>query len=278
MANNLRVIFNNVADTATTITSTSTSSGYPLANTKKDTKGLVWRSVAAVTSVTIDLVWATAQTISAVVLPYTNLSATATMRIRLYSNNTFATLIYDSGTAVAVPAVLTNLYTTETSNYRYAFGGGSCARRYIPQQSNCIAMRIDIVDTANTDTYLEISRIISGTYWSPKYNTQFGLSVGINDSSTHTRSQTGNLITDIGTSNKKLTFDLNYMVQSDRDILFNILRTIGIKKSLYVSLFPEDSEPTKEQTYQIYGRLTDLATISNPMYSIYASSINIEEV
>lgn len=276
-ANNLRVIYNNIADIADTLTASSTASGYAITNTKKDTKGLVWRSANTITNANIRLSWNTAKTISAVVLPYTNLTSAATIRIRLYSDIGLATLIYDTGVVTAVPAVLANYYTA-SSNYRYAFGGGSCARRYFPSITGCQGLRIDIVDTNNTDTYLEISRVIAGTYWTPTYNTEYGLSVGISDSSTKSRTQTGNLITDIGTSNKTLSFSLNYLTQVDRDTLFSIISTLGTKKSLYVSLFPEDTEPTKEQIYQIYGRLSDLATISNPVYSMYASSINIEEV
>ena len=277
MANNLRVIYNNVADSSSTLTATSTALGYDISNTKKDTKGSVWRSAGTVTSATIDMTWATVHTISAVILPYTNLTTSATIRIRLYSDTAFATQIFDSGVVTAVPSQLPSYYTS-SANYRYAFGGGSCARKYITQTANCRAMRIDIADSTNTDTYLEVSRIIAGAYWSPTYNTEFGLSVGIADSSTKSRTQTGNLITDIGTSNKTLSFNLSYMNKTDRDTLFSIVSTIGTKKSIYVSLFPEDAEPAKEQIYQVYGRLSDIATISNPMYSMYASSINIEEV
>jgi hypothetical protein len=275
--NNLRIIYNNIVDASNTLTATNTNTNYIIDNVKKDTKGLVWRTNNASTSSNIRLSWATAQTISAVILPYTNLSATATITITLYSDAAFATQVFTSGAVAAVPAVLEN-QSTATANYRYAFGGGNCARVYFTQTANCRSMQISIVDTANTDTYLEVSRIIVGTYWSPLYNTEFGLAVGIDDSSTKIRTQTGNLVTDIGTSNKTLTFNLSYMVNTDRDILFNIIRTIGTRKSIYVSLFPQDSEPTKEQTYQVYGRLSDLATITNPMYSIYASSISIEEV
>lgn len=275
--NNLRIIYNNIADTANTLTSSSSVANYEITNTRRDTKGSVWRSANTITTANINLSWNTAQTISAVILPYTNLTATATIRIRLYSDTAYATQIYDSGTVTAVPAVLPNYYTS-SGNYRYAFGGGSCARKYIPQTSGCRGMRIDIADTANTDTYLEVSRIIVGTYWSPKHNTEFGLSVGITDSSSRSRTQTGNLITDIGTSNKTMSFNLSYMTKADRDTLFSIISSIGTKKSLYISLFPEDEDPANEQIHQIYGRLSDLATIVNPMYSIYASSINIEEV
>lgn len=277
-SNNLRIIYNNVIDSSATLTSTSYSSGYDISNIKKDTKGVVWRSATSTTSASINLTWASSQSISALILPYTNLSATATLRIRMYSDTALTALIYDSGVNIAVPAILNNYYNIAGANYRYAFGGGTCVRKYFSQVSNCRAMQLDFVDTNNTEEFLEVSRIIAGTYWSPKYNTEYGLSVGISDSSSRYRTQTGNLITDIGTSNKTLSFNLSYMDSNDRDVLFSIIKSIGTKKSLYVSLFPEDSDTTKELMYQIYGRFSDLATISNPMYSMYASSVNIEEV
>ena len=278
-SNNLRIIYNNIADNTTTLVAINSDTGYSISNTKKDTKGLVWRSTSGNTSSTIDLSWNTSQSISSVVLPYTNLSSTATIRIRIYSDSLFANVIYDSGTSLAVLAVLPNYNAGITGvNYRYSFGGGSYVRKYIPQIDNCKALKIDIVDTNNTDGFLEISRIIAGTYWSPKYNTEYGLSVGISDSSNKYRTQTGNLITDIGTSSKTLSFNLSYMDNNDRDVLFSIIKSIGTKKSIHISLFPEDSDTTKELIYQVYGRFSDLATISNPMYSMYASTVNVEEV
>lgn len=87
---NLRIIYDNIADTAT-ITATSTSGSLSTSNLKKDIKGLVHRSIG--NSVTYTLVWASARTIGGVALPATNLSATATIEVRLYSNSAATSLI-----------------------------------------------------------------------------------------------------------------------------------------------------------------------------------------
>lgn len=275
---NLRIIYKNLINSYNTISGTNINGSYPVTNTVSDLRGIVCRTTT--TSTTINITWASSQSISAVVLPYTNLTSTSTLRVRLYSDEAMATQLYDSGVLssgilLAGTSLLSNTFG---SNYRYSFGGGSCIRKYFTQYSTCRAIKLDIVDTSNTDGYIEIGKIVVGSYWSPTYNTEFGLSVGIADSSTKLRTQNGSLITDVGTSNKFMSFNLSYMNSTDRDTLFNIINSIGTKASLYISLFPEDADTNKEYIHQIYGRLSDLATISHPMYSIYASTINIEEV
>lgn len=277
-ATNLRIIYKNIASSYGTLTATNVNTSFPITNVNSDNKGSFCRTTTTTTAIT--MTWTTNQTLAAVVLPYTNLSSTATFRVRLYSNEAATTLIYDSGVlSTGIVLAGNQLFNnTRGANYRYSFGGGSCVRKYFAKVTTCRAMVLDIVDTSNTDGYIEVGKIVAGDYWSPTYNTEFGLSVGVSDSSTKTRTQNGSLVTDIGTSNKYLSFSLNYLTYTDRNTLYDIINTIGTKASLYVSLFPEDADTGKEYIHQIYGRLSDLATISHPMYTVYASSINIEEV
>ena len=91
MANKLRIIYNNLADQSAITASSTQSANTTVANLKKDTKGLVWRSatttVASNTVKAILLVdMGTASTISSTVLAFTNLvSNAAVMRIRGWS-------------------------------------------------------------------------------------------------------------------------------------------------------------------------------------------------
>jgi hypothetical protein len=284
-ANNLRIIYNNVASAASIISATNTNTNYPIANALVDNKGLVFRTTAATlpsaASTEITLTWATAQTVSAVVLPYTNLvPGISSVRTQVYSDEFFNTQVYDSGN-VAVSAQGQQLFAnTRGANYRYSFGGGSYFSKYFTKLTNCRGLKITITHnfTSAQDAYIEVGRLIVGDYWSPVHNTQFGLSVGVIDSSTSLRTQNGSLSTDAGTSHKTLSFDLSFLTAADREVLFNIIRSLGTKGSLYVSLFPEDVDQNKEYMHQIYGRLADLATISHPLYTVYASSISIQEV
>lgn len=269
-ANNLRIIHNNIADTAT-ITSTATAVGYPTSNLQNDTKGLVWRSTS-LASTTITLSWASDQIIGGVILPFTNLSTSAT--IRVVCKNSAATVLYDSGTVQAVPYVVP---ANGASNYSY--GGGATARAYTTSILSTVrSVEVTLVDSGNTQGYMEVSRIVCGSYWSPTYNTEYGLSVDYKDTSQHSRTQAGNILTEIATAYKTLNFSLGYMNAADRNTLVRILRQNGMRKSLWISLFPLDTEPEKEYIYSVYGKLSQSATITHPQFSQYASTITIEEV
>ena len=50
-------------------------------------------------------------------------------------------------------------------------------------------------------------------------------------------------------------------------------------KAIFVSLFPECTEDYgKEKLYQIYGRMSQIFPIEHPLYEMYSSQIDIEEV
>lgn len=274
--NNLRIIHNNIADTVATQTASTEAVGYLVTNTRRDTKGLVWRTTTRTATTT--LTWATNQTLNSVVLAFTNLTGAATIRIRLYSDTAATVLLSDTGTVTAVPAVLDTINTASVGNFRYSYGGGTTARRYVTRQTTVRSMIIDLSDAANPDPYIEVSRLIIGDYWSPVYNTSFGISLGIVDNSEHSRTQAGNLLTEVGSLHKTLSLELNYLTNTDRNTLFTILRTNAKRRALYVSVFPEDDDPNKEVIHQIYGRLTNVASITHPQFSVYASSLDIEEV
>lgn len=269
-ANNLRVLYSNVADFAT-ITTDATAAGFPTSNMQTDIKGLVWRSTSQAATV-ITLSWGTNTTINSVILPYTNLSTSATVRV--VCKNSTPTTIYDSGTIQAVPYTLPS---AGTSNYSY--GGGSVVRVYLPTVLTTVrTIEITIVDTGSLQGYMEVSRILCGNYWSPEYNLDYGVTVDYKDQSQHSRAQAGNIITDIAPIYKILSFNIGYMEAVDRNALITVLKQNGMRKSIWVSLFPSDTDKEKEYIYSIYGKLSQNATISHPMYSQYTSTLTIEEV
>ena len=79
---NLRIIHANYADQATTLTASTTSGSLAASYMQTDLKGQAHRSTG--TSVTYTLTWTNGVTLGAVALPATNLTAAATLRVRLY--------------------------------------------------------------------------------------------------------------------------------------------------------------------------------------------------
>lgn len=300
--NNLRVIYNNAVDlTDTTITASSTaSSATSVANLKLDAKSKVWRSGAYVRANLI-VTFATDIIVGGVILPFCNITPTATIRIRGYASTvtlahdvttpatpiitvggTETTPLIDTTAVIAAPYQNTTLWnwgTNPAGANSYAYGGGTYARVWISTPTACRKLTVEIEDTANTSGYLEFSRLLIGNYWSPTYNTSYGLSSAMVDLGKHQRTEAGDLNTTQGVRFNSMKFDLKYMDKTDRSRLLEIIRGNGIARPLFISLFPNNTDDyDKEQQYQIYGKLSQLSAVQHPMYEIYSSQLDIEEI
>jgi len=295
-ANNLRIIYQNIIDSAT-ITASSTLGITSAANLAKDIKGSVWRSaLSTTTSVKANLVVAFAPTIvGGIMLPFCNLSPTATVRVRGYTGaaptmagtvdlptvSATGTLVFDSGIVIAAPYQVLGLWSWGTLPLgvnSYSYGGGTYGRVWVPNQLSCTSLLIEIVDV-NADRYIELSRLVVGAYWSPTFNTSFGLSSTNKDMSSHSRSESGDLITTRGVRYRSMRFDLTWLTPEDRLEFTRILKGNGLPKPLFISLFPDNLEDwDKEQAHQVYGKLSQLSDIQHPMFGIYSTAIDIEEI
>lgn len=81
---NIRIIYNNVVDLASSITATSTATGFSTDNLKTNQKTLVHRNTGT-SGVTYTINWSSNQTIDSIALPATNLVSGATIKITLYT-------------------------------------------------------------------------------------------------------------------------------------------------------------------------------------------------
>lgn len=275
-SNNNWTLNQSVTQASTTITGTLTST--PSANLQKDAKSLVWRSGTS-TSATLTVSFNSTRTIRGVVLPFTNLTASATITVTP-TGGTGTTPITG---LLACPYAQTDLWDSSylpTGANSYAYGSGTYARAWFPAAQTCTGLTILLTDNSNTAGYLEASRLVVGDYWSPVYNTSFGLTSQPRSLSSTMRTESGNLVTNRGIQYNSMSFDLAWLTPSDRAIFTKILKSNGINKPLLISLFPDSTSDDydKEQTFQIYGKLSQLSDITHPMFSVYSSKIEIEEI
>lgn len=308
-SNNLRIIYNNVLDlSTTTITASSVASAAtPVSNLKLDSKSQVWRSASTgelnqdnsgLYTVRANLVisFTNSNIIGGIIFPFCNLSSASTVRVTTYtgtaptpgsSTNTpiaaiTGNLISDSTQITACPYQTFGLWnwgSVPLGVNSYSYGGGTYGRAWLPNQLACTSILIEIEDTQCVNPYIEISRIVTGAYWSPKYNTSFGLSAGSQDLSQHSRSESGDLITNRGVRYRNMKFELNWLPPQDRVEFTRILRGNGLPRPLFISLFPNNSEDyEKEQAHQIYGKLSQLSDITHPIFEMYSTSVDIEEI
>jgi len=307
---NLRIIYQNQADlSTTTITSSSNqSASTSISNLKLDTKSLTWRTSPTTVSgnqvrgnLIVDL--GSQKTVGGVVLAFTNLnSSTATIRVRGYStgvpthgtvdqiNNPSITVTgttaFDTGNVLCCPWNtwgVSDWGTNPVGSSNYSYGGGTYARYWFTPTS-VRYLSIEIVDNYSTSAagrYIEVSRLIVGNYWTPKYNVGYGVTAGIKDMSEHVRTESGDLLTTRGPMYQCVNFNLEWLSASDRQEVAKILTINGISRPMLVSLFPEGTnseEYERERAHQIYGKLSQVSQITYNNPFMYSIPLDIEEV
>lgn len=124
---------------------------------------------------------------------------------------------------------------------------------------------------------VKVSRFIIGNYWSPTHNMGYGISVGYTDSSTVERLQTGDQYIVALPRHKTMQFELQYLNETDKFTMFDIARVCGKVTPVFVSAFPGDTYQDKEQMYSIYGRFNTPANIAHSTFTMYSSSLQLEE-
>lgn len=298
--NNLRIIYQNLVDlSSTTITSPNTASSSSTDNLRSDIKSIVWRSVAG-SQASMILTFATTRTIGGVILAFSNLaSSSATIRLVGYTQGNVPSIsgtvltpgipaTFNTGAVPCCPWNNLNLPvwgTNPVGSSNYSYGGGTYARVWLNEAQAATPIKylgIEITDSGNTAGYIEISRLIVGDYWSPTYNTGYGIQAGIKDLSEHLRTESGDLITKRGPRFKTLGFDLQWMRASDRKEITKIFLGNGMPKPLFVSLFPDstgtDEDFQREGMHQIYGKMVQIPGVSYTSYEIYSTNMELEEV
>jgi len=275
---NLRILYDNAADRNLTLVASSTAGSLAVSNLLTDIKSQVWRSLT--TSETLTATWANTELIGCVALPFCNFTSTATIRVRGYTNVADSIPLFDTGTVLAcayAPFGLWNWGLAPLGVNAFSYGGGTYGNVWI--SPNWVKkLVIDLVDAANTHGYIEASRLVTGSYWSPAVNAADGASISMEDSSKHLRSDAGDLMTDIGTRARKISVDIANISSDDRAMIMSILRGNGMPKPVYFSLFPESTDPALEQTYQIYCKLSAMSAVATPYFNTYSAPLELEEM
>lgn len=289
----LRIIYDNAADRTATLTASSTAGSLVASNLQSDIKSAVWR--ATDTTGTLTATWTTSQLIGGIVLPFTNLTSLATIRVRGYAETADTSTVFDTGIIYACPPpslgtqgwgsfpLGANGYESGGAN-TFSQGKGSYARAWLSSPMYAKKVVIDIVDTLNDDGYIEASRLVIGGYWESTYNAEMGASISIQDSTKQYRNDSGDLMSDLGTKHKKQNLNFPWLLADDRATLWRILIGNGSGKPVFISVFPNglignaSVDYKLEQTHQMYCRLVATPQVSTPFWNNFSTTIDIEEV
>lgn len=274
---NLRIIYDNAADRATSLTASTTAGGLVASNMQTNIKGKPHRSTGL--TVTYTLTWTAGEVIGGVGLPATNLSGDATIRVQLYSDTGCTTQIADSGTQPACTGADLDLWdwAQPLNANAFSFGGASKTAIWFADQLTAYGCKITLVDTvSNTAGYIDCSRITCGKYWEPSTHVQNGsLNIEQADLSTRERNDAGDLIASRSIQHDKLRFDLAYLQEADRQAIMRIARKAGTSNNILVSVFNDTPNSVLAQDSTIYGKVVNFAT-TQQLYGFYSTPLEIE--
>lgn len=268
----IRIISNNAADSAT-ITAASTADGMGTDKLKTDIKGDACRVLAG--SATIVLTWPALETVGAVVIPASNLGASSTIRVRAYLDAAGATLLADTGARWAAPGTtLEGWGFTQPLNVNaFSEGNAPITACYLPEHVAARRLVIDITNPGNQ--FIDISRLVVGSYHALQYGAPYGATVGTADMTKNTRAASGDIKSDWGPRATTLQFDLEWVSPVDRARVRQLLAR-GVGSYLFISLLPEHPDPILERDASIYGKPAQPGSMAFAFYQNYSTQIQIE--
>lgn len=266
---NLRIIYNNIADLATIVAS-STAPGFNVTNLKTTQKTSVHRSTQ--NTVTYTLTWADAQKISAVALPATNLTAGATIRVQVYAEPSDVDVIGDTGILTACKDRVVNLHGNISQPTYKDFGFGGATKTSVWLSRTFTAKKIVI--TLTNSAAIDCARIVCGTYWQSSRQASNGISLDFSDSSDVVTTRSGNTYVDRKPILDSISLNLEYISDTDRLELLRIMRSWGSNGLIYLCVFPDNTNPEITQSYSIYGRNQN-NSIQYQLYSLYNTSLTL---
>jgi hypothetical protein len=268
---NLRVIYNNLADAANILAS-STSAGS-VDNLKNTQKTSVHRSTGP--TVTYTLTWSSAQSINCVALPATNLQAGDTIKLQLYTLDTDTSPLYESATLQACTGRVTALYNKTTLPTYVDFGFGGATKTSVWLTTTYQVKKLIITLTSTSVAQIDCSRLICGTYWESSRQVNNGIQLGYEDLSEITTTRSGNTYEDRKPISETLQFDLEYISDLDRQQLQKIMRSWGSSALMYFCVFPDNTNPEVTQSYSIYGR-SNSNSIQYQFHKYYNTNLDIK--
>lgn len=253
------------------ISVTSNVAGYPLSHAQIDKKSNTWKSTSNAEQV-ITITWANPIESNFVGICHHNFDQNTITRVRYYQTAANTNPIYDSGNAsVGYCFDPPNGFTNNSQSF--AYGGGNYWTKQTPEKS--IKKIVINLSNSTPDQFYELSRIVIGKTISPKFDADVGVNLEIIDESKNVRTEAGDTVTDIRPVYKELNFNLGYIVEEDRNNILNIMRQVGCRNPVFVSLEGGKSNSI-DKSHMIYGRFDALALDLNSLYKS-ATSVKVIE-
>jgi hypothetical protein len=263
------------------------SSSLPLDNLKRISRSKVCRTTAADLAGTYT--WTISGTlsefkpVSGVALARYNLNPETLIRVKLYSDKLYTTLVYDSGDVLAAPPFPWGSFGWGDSEVPWGIGSvGSASPVTFYFFSSVLvgSFEIIITSTLSIGDFMELSRIFMGEAVTPKFNISYGHSLMHKEDTKQVRTYGGTLrSSQTSVPYRVMKFTFPTMLEDDRLKIFKLLYKTGKRKDILVSVYPDATTTPRGAEYTMIGKFTNDVGFTEILNQIYSTdSITIEEV
>lgn len=261
---NMIIGWSDWGDEATIDESSAAASGFPVDNVKETQPTDFWDAATGTPYIVLDR--GSAAAFDTVALLYTDLSSTATWRVRAADDKaslTDGTADYDSTSVTFRVAGDDDTWPRHHGLIRLS---AAETRRWI---------RIDI-DTDGAGG-ADIGRLIIGSFFQPDVNDAYGRGIAVVDPSTVRRTDAGVLLADARTSYLRADVSLRFLSKSEAlDEALSLLRQRGLRNDVLFCADP--AETTYLRQGLIYGRITQLNPVIAAQFNRYELRFSVEEM
>jgi len=275
--NNLRIIADNYADSATLTAAPAVVATLPVTNLQLVPRAQVMRTTSTADQ-DIKGTWTAPQMLSGCALWRHNLTSSAKWRLKLYSDAAWTTLAWDSGDVDACPPKALNdlLWGLEPLGANVFTGWGKAFSSMWFAGIVTRSFKLTLKDATNPAGFFDASRLFLGTALEPIYNMSYGLRLAWQDDSKQGRTDGGSLRTDAVEPYRSLKMRLEWLTDSDRPKFFDMGRSRGKRKDVFVSCF-SGAGGAQERDYAFAAKFTNAADIAHTRHGCYAQDIELEE-
>lgn len=259
MPTNLVLCARNAIDSATVTATPAAIASLPPSNLQLPSRGRVMRTTSTA-PVDIMFTWGgQGWLLNFLKFARHNLESGAVWRVQLFSDAAWTNQIYDSRIGgVDLPAF--QYLTLGELDFGVSPLGSSVFDGFLGQQYSLVyfprVMALSgiatIANAGNSAGYLQGSRLFAGDYSELAWNPE-SADFGWDEATTQSRSEGGSLRSDGSVSFRTLDFQLAIKDEVQRANLADILRYAGLRKELFMSLYPGVGGE-KERDYTMLGK------------------------
>ena len=283
---NIIIGYNSRVDSAT-LDGGAWSATLPQSNLQNRIISKVARTTTdAIASATINVDLTAPYAIGAVALIAHNISTSGLVRVQGDDANDFATPLYNSGwvevwTNGIIPEAL-----LEWEDDNFWLGTLSAATRagyrvpYINlNAAKTVARywRIEVDDTTNVDTYIQIGRLFMSDYWQPAHNYVYGAQMSFEDPTNIAVSVGGQEYFDARSRYRIHRIRLEFVSEADAYAeAFELQRIVGVSGE--VLIVPDSADTTNGVMRNFVGRLRSLSPITISPNNLFALDLDVKEL